>query len=850
MKHTPPPSTPSAPLATLMVVDDTPANLTLLDTLLRQNGYEVRLFPRGALALKSAQATPPDLILLDIMMPDMNGFEMCRHLKANPALADIPVIFISALTDNDNKVRAFAEGGMDYVTKPFEEVEVLARIRTHLSLHAMAQTQLAQKAQLAALVAERTADLERAQRMARIGSWKLDCRAQTLHWSAETYRLFGIEQGRTLGLSDFFERIHPEDRPRVTHAWEAALKGKPYDIEHRLLQPAGAQWVRERAEFSHDTDGTLIHAFGTVQDISEHKDHLAYVNFIQHHDLLTGLPNRTRFIDLLRMCMAQTQTQTRGHFLAIAYIDLDDFARFNTQIGHEKGDTILKIIAQRLAKTTPEPHCLARIGGDEFALIMVGLAHPRDYQTQVERIQETTRQPIAHNGDTLTLSASIGVSLYPQSEPIEAEQLLRQADQAMYLAKLAGKNRHHLFDPLQDGSTRERFMRIEEIREGLVLGQMRLFYQPKIRLSTGKLVGFEALIRWQHPERGLVPPAHFIPLLAQHPLSITLGDWVIEAALAQLALWNQKGLHTTVSVNVDSLQLHDKAFASRLRTQLAAQPEVAPSQLELEILETGAINNIEQASALLAHLNEIGVRCSLDDFGTGYSSLTFLKQLPAETIKIDQSFIRSMLDDSENASIVHSILGLAHSFDRHTLAEGVETLEHGEVLIQLGCEMAQGYGIARPMPADAVEGWVSSWKPPPLWLHTQALESGDIPLLLMDIAHRQWIKTLCAHLENPHIAPPPLHSQTCRLGQWLARPSTVKRYRHAPAEFAHLVTQHEHVHAHAKRLIYKIKNALKNKDSPQYMLTSNPDWQALEADSQTLLNSLKALRNRQSQSGE
>ena len=424
-----------------------------------------------------------------------------------------------------------------------------------------------------------------------------------------------------------------------------------------MLPPAGAAWVRERAELAFAPDGQAMTVWGTVQDISEAKAHQAQMDFITFHDVLTGLPNRAQFLDLLRVCMAHSISLQSP--LAVAYIDLDGFAALNTQFGREVGNQLIVQLGKRLAHSVRDRQYLARIGGDEYAVILTDLKTNNDYLAPVQRMLTAVSEPLNIQGQTLQVTASIGVAQFTQSDAIEAEQLLRQADQAMYMAKLAGKNRHHVFDPTQDESTRERFTRIEEVRQGLEQGEMRLYYQPKVWLTNGEVEGFEALIRWQHPERGLVPPAQFIPLLEQHPLAIQVGNWVIETALAQLARWNAEGLRTCLSVNIESLQLQDLEFVPRLAQQLAAQPSVAAEQLELEILETGALNNMAHVSRLIAQLQGMGVACSLDDFGTGYSSLTFLKQLAAETIKIDQSFVRGMLDDSEHASIVTSVLGLA-----------------------------------------------------------------------------------------------------------------------------------------------------------------------------------------------
>lgn len=831
------------PPHSISVVDDTPANLRLLDDLLRQQGYQVRLFPRGALALKAAAAHPPDLFLLDIMMPEMDGFEVCRQLKANPALRDIPVIFISALTDSDNKLKAFAEGGMDYVTKPFQEAEVLARVRTHLALYAMQQDRLRQQQALAALVDERTADLLRAQRVARIGSWKLDLRTQALNWSPETYRLFGITEGTPVSLGEFLSRVHPADRDKVAQQWARALQGEVYDVEHRLLPPAAASWVRERAEFAFGDNGEADTAWGTVQDISEAKAHQAQVDFITHHDVLTGLPNRAQFLELLRLCMTQSSTlQTK---LAVAYIDMDGFAALNAQFGREAGNQLIVQLGIRLAQAVRERQYLARIGGDEFAVILTGLKNANDHLIPVQRMLDAISQPLplpGHDGHTAHVTASIGIAQFPQSDTMEAEQLLRQADQAMYLAKLAGKNRHHVFDPMKDESTRERFMRIEEVRHGIAQGEMRLYYQPKIWLASGAVAGFEALIRWQHPQRGLVPPGQFIPLLEQHPMAIQLGDWVIEAALAQLAHWNAEGLRTCVSVNIESLQLQDTDFVPRLARQLAAQPSVQAAQLELEILETGALNNMANVSRLIAQLHTMGVNCSLDDFGTGYSSLTFLKQLAVDTIKIDQSFVRGMLDDAEHASIVNSVLGLARSFDRHTLAEGVETEAHGQMLAELGCEMAQGYAIARPMPADAVAPWLARWQSPRSWLSTPALEASDVPLLMAEVEHRAWLKAIQARLENPPDSPEPTDNDICRFGNWLNKSATRQRYQYL-SEFETLTLHHKALHTigtHVLQLASPPPAMHSSSASAQAKLQTA--WQRLQAQSNAFMNALRSVR--------
>ena len=303
---------------------------------------------------------------------------------------------------------------------------------------------------------------------------------------------------------------------------------------------------------------------------------------------------------------------------------------------------------------------------------------------------------------------------------------------------------------------------------------------------------------------------------------------MIETALTQLATWQAQGFDTCVSVNIESQQLQDPDFVPRLKRQLAAQPAVRPQQLELEILETGALNNMERVGALIAEVKQLGVTCSLDDFGTGYSSLTFLKQLGAQTIKIDQSFVRGMLDDGEHASIVHSVLGLARSFDRHTLAEGVETLAHGHMLLELGCELAQGYAIARPMPADEVVSWTTRWQPPAQWVGVNELEPSDVSLLMAQVEHSQWMRALQDHRDHPEQPLPPLSEAACKFGHWLARPATLRRMEHLPA-FADVASQHAALHRQARELF-------------AHGMPDAGGWQGLAHASQRLLDALNQLK--------
>ena len=371
-------------------------------------------------------------------------------------------------------------------------------------------------------------------------------------------------------------------------------------------------------------------------------------------------------------------------------------------------------IANRMKNVLRESDTLSRMGGDEFVAVLTELGAVADCEPVLSRLLAVTAEPVLIDGLLLRVSASMGVTVFPKDK-VDADQLLRHADQAMYVAKQAGKNRHHFFDVEQETAVKAQREGVEHIRHALDQREFVLFYQPKVNMKTGAVVGAEALIRWQHPQRGVLAPGVFLHMVEGHALGIELGEWVICTALDQLSAWNAAGLELCVSVNVGAQQLQHSLFVQRLAQALVAHPDVRPGQLELEILETNALEDVAQISQLMHACLGLGVSFALDDFGTGYSSLTYLKRLPAGLLKIDQSFVRDMLTDPDDLAIVQGVIGLAGVFRRDVIAEGVETAAHGAKLLELGCELAQGYGVARPMPADAFQPWVAAWRTRAQW---------------------------------------------------------------------------------------------------------------------------------------
>ncbi len=602
----------------------------------------------------------------------------------------------------------------------------------------------------------------------------LDCNIKLMNKAAS----LGSPAMETLSANKCFQVTHGRSTPCSGSDHQCPLKvvsatREPVTVIHRHKTEDGSERLYEivgtplfdgqqqltgMVQASRDI---TVH-IQTQEELQEKKNRLEHV---AHHDALTSLPNRVLLADRLHQAMAQTQR--RSMQLAVAYLDLDGFKEINDTHGHEVGDQFLIALARRMKDLLREGDTIARLGGDEFVSVLMDLAEPQDSIPLLNRMLAATLQPV-HVGDlVLRVSGSVGVTCYPQAEAVDADQLLRQADQAMYKAKLTGKNRYHFFEAEKDRGLRGQHQSIEGIRVGLVLREFALFYQPKVNMRTGEVSGFEALIRWRHPERGLLLPGSFLPFIEDNPLAIELDEWVIDEALHQIENWKSSGLDFSISVNIGARFLQQKDFVERLQKLLDAHTGVEPSQLELEVLETSALDDMAQVSEVMRTCGEMGVSFALDDFGTGYSSLTYLKRLPAAFLKIDQSFVRNMLDDPEDLAILEGVLGLAMAFRRQAIAEGVETQEHGELLLQLGCELAQGYAIAKPMPASDLPGWVEQWRPDPAWFHLSPVSRDDLPLLFAGVEHRAWIRSIENCLKGNRSVLPALDHRKCKFGTWL-----------------------------------------------------------------------------------
>ena len=493
------------------------------------------------------------------------------------------------------------------------------------------------------------------------------------------------------------------------------------------------------------------------------------LNFMANYDALTQLPNRTLFAD--RFNQAVAHSKRTENMLAICFIDLDNFKPVNDNYGHDVGDKLLIDVAERIKATIREGDSASRQGGDEFTLLLQDIeSFPQCHQL-LTRVRHALSRPYLINEHTITITVSVGITLYPLDNE-ELDTLIRHADQAMYQAKLAGKNQQQFFNALNEQQVSQKQVRLREIRHALTNNEFCLYYQPKVNMRTGDVFGAEALIRWLHPEKGLIPPLDFLPLIEGTDLEIQLGHWVINEAMAQMDNWQQQGITLEVSINISSHHLQSAVFFDQLNEAMDRHPRVNSQNLQLEILESAALGDMNAISDIIKRCqNTLGVNVALDDFGTGYSALTHMKNLSANTIKIDQTFVRDLLDDPDDYSIIDGIIGLAKAFNREVIAEGVETNAHGLMLLIMGCDDAQGYGISRPLPADDLPIWLSNYTPNKEWLSygQQNMTVQQQKLILLRLTTEHWFKSVNNDILTIEDSGLGQYFGKCHLGAWLAR---------------------------------------------------------------------------------
>ncbi|MEN8303237.1 MAG: EAL domain-containing protein [Campylobacterota bacterium] len=565
-------------------------------------------------------------------------------------------------------------------------------------------------------VIQRTQDLEKnkklldeAQRIGKIGSWQLDLVNNTLSWSDEIYNMFEVDLAVEPSYEIFLENIHPDDRELVNEAYASSLKNKkPYEIIHRLLLKDGKiRYIKEQCETKFDEKGHPLVSIGTVQDITKQhqmeNELLEQKNILDHqahHDSLTGLPNRVLFND--RLEQAIEKAKRKNSKVALLFIDLDHFKEINDSLGHSFGDEVLKTVTSRLKDSIRKEDSLARFGGDEFTVILEDLNQGQDASLIASKILLSLSKAIDIEEHIMHVSSSIGISLYPDDGE-EIQNLLKYADSAMYKAKDEGRNNYQYYSSEMTELAFERVVMETALRAGIKKEEFVVYYQPQVDGVTDKLIGMEALVRWQHPTMGLVSPAKFIPLAESTGLIVELDRYVMKTAMKQMAQWYKDELNPGVlAMNLAVKQLKQDDFIDLLQS-LLEESNCKPQWIELEVTEGQVMNNPEEAIKILQGINDLGIELAIDDFGTGYSSLAYLKRLPINKLKIDQAFVRELPDDEEDVGITRAVIALAKSLNLRIIAEGVETKEQKDFLVENGCKDIQGYFYAKPMPADEME---------------------------------------------------------------------------------------------------------------------------------------------------
>ncbi|MDN5942215.1 MAG: EAL domain-containing protein [Nitrospira sp.] len=685
----------------VLVVDDEIVVRTFVRGALEQSGHEVCEAENGAQALERFSEHRPDIVLMDILMPGMDGFTACARLRGLVGGSRAPILIMTGLDDAESIAHAYEQGATDFITKPLNAMIVSYRVRYMLRASQTVDALIKSEARLGL-----------AQRIAKIGDWEWRPDTGQFTVSSELSRLMGIRSQDFAGTYDaFIQLVHAEDRDRVDETLKRIVsKRVPCDIDHRVVLPNGADFtVNLQAEAIVDGRLKALSVVGTAQDISERKQSEQEIHRLAYFDSLTGLPNRVLFKD--RLTQAVLHARRYGATLATLFLDLDRFKVINDTLGHHIGDLLLKSVADRLAESVrhsdsvsrsvdnEENHSLARLGGDEFTVLLTNLREAQDAATVARRIAGAMAKSFLIEGREIFVTVSIGIAIFPVDGD-SVDVLLKNADAAMYHAKEQGRNTFQFYSDTLNAAANERSTLESDLRHAVDRGEFVVFYQPQIDLRTGGIIGVEALVRWQHPQRGFMLPGEFMPIAIDTGLMRVIDEWVLRTACRHNQTWQQLGkMSVPISINVSNSLFHGNTLLSVVEGALS-QTGLTPACLTLELTESIVMRNVEPSIVMLTTLKTMGVQLSIDDFGTGYSSLTYLQRLPVDQVKIDQSFIREILMQKRPAVIVRAIIALAHSLGLMVLAEGIEQEAQRTVLLDEGCDHAQGYLFGRPMPAD------------------------------------------------------------------------------------------------------------------------------------------------------
>ncbi|MDR3440920.1 EAL domain-containing protein [Telmatospirillum sp.] len=713
-------SVAAPPLPKVLIVDDLTANLVALKRLLAKADVEVIAASSGNEALALSLDHDFALILLDVQMPDIDGYEVAELLRDADRTRDVPIIFVTAAhKDEHHRLRGYGAGAVDYIEKPIDDVVLLSKVRVFIDLYRSHRElqrllDLLQKA-------NQGLSMEVENRKRRDAESQM--LAGTIFASSAEAIMVCDETNKIVTVNPAFTRITGYEaaevvgnNPRILHSglhdpsfytalWTRLLADGHWQGEIWNRRKNGdiyPEWLS--ISVVRDETGEISKFVGISSDITIRKAAEEQIKELAFYDPLTRLPNRRLLLDRLKQALAASVRSKREG--ALLFIDLDNFKMLNDTFGHAEGDLLLQQVSERLARCVREGDTVARLGGDEFMVMLEDLSEiPDEAAAQIksvgEKILATLTPPYQLPPHEHRCTASIGAALFGEHHA-SIDDLMKQADIAMYQAKSSGRNTLRFFNPELQLAVKQRADLEESLRIAIKEEQFRLYYQPQI--EDDRLVGAEVLIRWQHPERGVVPPGEFIRLAEETGQILALGHWALETACAQMVTWaNRREMaDLTIAVNVSALQFHQTNFVEQVLAVLA-YTGANPQKLKLELTESMLLDNVEDVIAIMTTLRDRGISFSLDDFGTGYSSLSYLKRLPLSQLKIDQSFVRDILTDPNDAAIAHTIVALAHSLRLAVIAEGVETEEQRDFLAKQGCHAYQGYLCSQPLPITEFE---------------------------------------------------------------------------------------------------------------------------------------------------